>query len=127
TAPDGRSFIIQPFDKTNLKAIEQAIQNSELGLNPNNDGSIIRISVPPLSEDRREELIKQVGKIAEEKARVPLRNIRRDSNDQLKKLKGSVSEDDLKKQQDSLEKLTSKFVASVDEILDKKEQELKKI
>jgi ribosome recycling factor len=127
SAPDGRSFIIQPFDKANLKAIETAIQNSDLGLSPSNDGSIIRISVPPLSNDRRDELVKQVGKLAEEKAKVPVRNIRRDAQDQLKKLKGTVSEDELKKNQEALEKLTTKFINSVEELLSKKEQELKTI
>ncbi|MDJ0626205.1 MAG: ribosome recycling factor [Candidatus Caenarcaniphilales bacterium] len=124
TAPDGRSFVIQPFDKTNLKAIEQAIQNSELGLNPTNDGSIIRIVVPPLSEDRRKELVKQVSKITEDKGKVPTRNIRRDSNDQLKKLKGSISDDELSNHQDELEKITSKYINLVDEAFNKKKVEL---
>ncbi|HEY9885946.1 MAG TPA: ribosome recycling factor [Vampirovibrionales bacterium] len=127
TAPDGRSFIIQPFDKTNLRSIELSIQNSELGFNPTNDGEIIRISVPPLSEDRRAELIKQAGKMAEEKGRVPVRNIRREANDQLKKLKGSISDDELKKLQDKFEKVTSGYIAQVDEALSAKEVELKTV
>ncbi len=127
TAPDGRSFLIQPFDKTNLKAIEQAIQASDLGFNPSNDGQVIRINVPTLSEDRRKELIKQVGKIAEERGRLPLRNLRRDFNDQIKKLKGSISEDESKKLHDDLEKITGKFVHKVDELTEKKDLELQKI
>jgi ribosome recycling factor len=127
SAPDGRSFMIQPFDKSNLKAIETAIQNSDLGFSPSNDGSVIRINVPPLSNDRRNELVKQVSKMTEEKAKIPIRNIRRDAQDSLKKLKGTVSDDELKKDQDNLEKTTSKYIATVDELLSKKEQELKTI
>jgi ribosome recycling factor len=127
TVPDGRSFLIQPFDKGNLKAIEQAIISSDLGFNPSNDGAAIRINVPVLSEDRRKELIKQVGKISEEKGKVVLRNLRRDAQDQLKKLKGSISEDELKKAQEDIEKITGKFIGLIDEHADKKEQELKTI
>jgi ribosome recycling factor len=127
TAPDGRSFMVQPFDKNNLKAIEQAIQNSDLGFNPSNDGTVIRISVPTLSEDRRKELIKQVGKMSEERGRIPVRNIRRDTNDQLKKLKGSISEDELKKAHEDLEKLTSKYVGNIDELTEKKDKELQTV
>lgn len=127
TAPDGRSFLIQPFDKANLRAIEQAISNSDLGFNPTNDGNSIRITVPSLSNERREELIAQVSKIAEHEARVPVRNIRRDGNDQIKKLKGTISEDEVKKAQEDLEKLTSKYIAQVDDLAHKKEIELKTV
>ena len=127
TAPDGRSFLIQPFDKSNLKAIEQAISNSDLGFNPTNDGNCIRITVPTLSNERREELIAQVNKIAEHEARVPVRNIRRDANDQIKRLKGSISEDELKKTQEELEKLTTKYISQVDDLARKQEVELKTV
>jgi ribosome recycling factor len=127
TAPDGRSFMIQPFDKTNLKAVEQAIVNSDLGFNPSNDGQVIRIIIPALSEDRRKDLVKQVNKIAEDKGRLPVRNLRRDANDQIKKLKGTVSEDELKRFHDDLEKVTTKYIAQVDELAQKKEKELQTI
>jgi ribosome recycling factor len=127
TAPDGRSFVIQPFDKTNLRAIEQAITSSDLGFNPSNDGTVIRISVPTLSKDRRDEMVKHVNKLAEERGRIIVRNIRRDANDQIKKLKGTISDDELKKGQEDLEKLTSKYIAKIDDLTDKKEAELQTI
>ncbi len=127
TAPDGKTLLIQPFDKSNLKAIETAIQNADLGFNPSNDGNVIRISVPALSKERRDEMAKQVGKMSEERGRLPIRNIRRDANDQLKKLKGSISEDELKKAHDDLEKITGKSIDKVDELTEKKEAELQVI
>ena len=127
TVPDGRSFVIQPFDKNNLRAIEQAIANSELGFNPTNDGSVIRISIPPLSEERRKDLIKQVGKTAEERGRLPIRNLRREANDSLKKLKGTIAEDELKKLQGELDKITSKQVGKIDQLAEEKEIELQTI
>lgn len=127
TAPDGRTFLIHPFDRANLKSIEQAIISSDLGLNPSNDGQVIRISVPALSDDRRKELVKQVNKIAEDKGRLPIRNLRRDANDQLKKLKSSISEDELKKLQDNLEKITTKYISQIDDLAEKKDKELQTI
>ncbi len=128
TVPDGRTLQIQPFDKTNLKAIEQAISNSDLGLNPTNDGNLIRINVPALTEDRRKELSKQVGKAGEERGKIPVRNIRRDGNDAIKKLKGSgISEDEVTKALETLEKSTNKFIEKIDELVEKKEKELKTV
>jgi ribosome recycling factor len=127
SVPDGRSFAIQPFDKSNLQAIEHAIQSSDLGLTPNNDGNVLRIHVPPLSEDRRKELRKQVNKLAEEKGYVVIRNIRREANDQLKKLKAEVSEDDLKRHYDRVDKITSTYNAKVEELIAKKDNELAQV
>jgi ribosome recycling factor len=98
-----------------------------LGFNPSNDGQVIRIIIPALSEDRRKDLVKQVNKIAEDKGRLPVRNLRRDANDQIKKLKGTVSEDELKRFHDDLEKVTTKYIAQVDELAQKKEKELQTI
>lgn len=128
TVPDGRSFLIQPFDKANLKAIETGIVNSDLSFNPSNDGSCIRINIPPLSEDRRKELIKTLNKTAEDKGRVVMRSLRRDSQDQIKELKKTgISEDEIKKALEDLEKLTLKYVKSLEEAVSKKEIELKTI
>ena len=128
SVPDGQSFLIQPFDRNNLKAIETAIKASDLGLNPSNDGQAIRISVPPLSKDRRDEMVKHVSKLSEESGRVVLRRIRQTAKDELKKLKdSSVSEDDIKKFQDTLEKITSKHIDQIDEAAKKKEKELQTV
>ena len=125
TVVEGRNFLIQAFDKSNLRAIETAIANSDLGLNPTNDGDQIRIVLPALSQDRRNELVKQVNGLAEERGRVVLRGIRQDMREKLKKLKGEgISEDQLKKANDDLEKLTSKYVSQVDELAQQKEKEL---
>jgi ribosome recycling factor len=121
---DGRSLVIQPYDKSALKEIETAIHKSDLGLTPNNDGSLIRINIPPLTEERRKELAKIVRKFAEE-ARVSVRNIRRDSADELKKLKGSgTSEDEIKRQEENLQKITDKYVKEIDRLTHEKEAEI---
>ena len=123
--PEARSVIIQPFDKSLIGEIEKAIQVSDLGLNPSNDGKVIRISIPPLTADRRKELVKQAKGIAEN-SRTAIRNIRRDGNDEFKKLQkaGELTEDGLKQEEDKLQKLTDKFVAEINKIYESKEKEI---
>ena len=124
SSPDPRSLMIQPWDASLLKAIEKAIQTSELGINPTNDGSAIRLVFPELTEERRKELVKDVKKKGEG-AKVAIRNIRRDGNDALKKLKGSeVSEDEIKDMEEELQKVTDKFVKKVDEAVEAKSKEV---
>ncbi|WP_022852451.1 ribosome recycling factor [Thermodesulfatator atlanticus] len=122
---DARLIVIQPWDVSAIGAIEKAIQRSELGLNPVNDGKVIRISVPPLTEERRKELVKMVRKIAEE-ARIAVRNIRRDVLDDLKELKkeGEISEDDFYRAQDQLQKITDEYIGKIEKILEQKEKDI---
>jgi len=121
SAPDANLLVIQPWDKTALKEIEKAILSSDRDLNPNNDGIVIRIPIPALTEERRKELVKQVKKIAEE-FKVQVRNVRRDSNDDLKKIeKGSVSEDAITESIDAVQTKTDKAIKVVDEIIKNKE------
>ena len=125
--PDTRTLTITPWDKTALSAIEKAILKSDLGLTPANDGSIIRLNIPPLTEERRAELAKSTKKFGEE-AKVANRNIRRDANDEIKKKeKGEISEDESRRHQDDVQKLTDKFVAEVDKILVAKEKEIMEV
>lgn len=127
TVSDARTLLIKPFDKSALKEIEKAIVNSGLGLTPNNDGSVIRLVLPSLTEERRKELTKVVRKYAEE-SRVAIRNIRRDALDELKKMKGKeISEDELKRQEESLQKLTDKYVKEIDKMTDAKEAEVMEV
>jgi ribosome recycling factor len=123
--PEARMVVIQPWDKNLITEIEKAILKSELGLNPSNDGKVIRISIPPLTADRRKELVKQAKNIAEQH-RVSIRNIRRDGNDELKKLQkeGTLTEDDLKTKEDELQKSTDKFIQEVNKIFEEKEKEI---
>jgi ribosome recycling factor len=123
--PEPRQLMIQPWDKGMLQEIERAIQKSDLGLNPMNDGIVIRLVIPPLTEQRRQELVRLVKKTAEE-SRVAVRNIRRDANDELKKLEksGDISEDDARRGSDRVQGLTDKFVAEVDHAATAKEQEI---
>lgn len=123
--PEARSIIIQPFDKSLIAEIEKGIQVADLGLNPSNDGKVIRISIPPLTADRRKELVKQ-AKTTAENSRTSIRNIRRDGNDELKKQQkaGEITEDDLKKMEDELQKLTDKYIAEINSIYDTKEKEI---
>ena len=125
SVPEARSVVIQPFDKTLIGEIEKAIQKSELGLHPSNDGKIIRIAIPPLTAERRKELVKQ-AKAAAETSRVAIRNIRRDGNDDLKKLQkdSKLTEDELKTAEDALQKSTDKFIADINKILETKEKEI---
>lgn len=122
---EARVLVIQPWDKTVLKPIEKAIQSSDLGINPQNDGTIIRLTFPTLDGDRRKALAKDVKKRAEE-AKVAVRNIRRDAMDDLKKQKknNEITEDDQKNEENIIQKLTDKYVKEIDQIADKKEQEI---
>ena len=123
--PEPRLLVVQPWDRSTITSIEKAIQKSDLGLNPNSDGTVIRIAIPQLNEERRRDLVKQVHKRAEE-GRVAIRNIRRESQDNLKRRERehAISEDELKRAADRLQKLTDGFVGQVDEVARRKEQEL---
>lgn len=123
--PEARSVIISPFDKSLISAIEKAIQKAELGLNPSNDGKVIRIAIPPLTADRRKDLVKQ-AKATAENYRTTIRNIRRDGNDDLKKQQkaGEITEDGLKTETDKLQKITDKFIDEINKIYDAKEKEI---
>lgn len=122
--PEPRMIQIQPWEKTMLKVIEKAIQVSDLGINPTNDGSCIRLVFPELTEERRKELVKDVKKKGEA-AKVAVRNIRRDGNDAFKKLKGTdVSEDEIKDMTDELQKLTDKFIKEIDKTVEIKSKEV---
>ncbi len=128
TAPEPRLLLIQPWDKTGLKDIEKAILKSDLGLTPNSDGSVIRLNIPQLTEERRKELVKVVRKKAEE-TRVAIRNIRRDANDQLKAQEkgGNLSEDELHIAQGEVQDLTAKQTDQVDKMLEVKEKEIMEV
>ncbi len=124
TVPEPRIIQIAPWEKSMLKAVEKAIQTSDLGINPSNDGSIIRLVFPELTEERRKDLAKEVRKKAEE-GKVAIRNIRRDGNDYLKKLgKTEVSEDEIKQMEEQLQKTTDKYVKEVEGLMEKKTKEL---
>lgn len=125
--PDSRTLTIQPWDKSSLGDIEKALLKSDLGLTPTNDGSQIRISVPPLTEERRADLVKMTKKFGEE-AKVAIRNIRRDANDEIKKLeKSSISEDESRRHQEDIQKSTDRFTAEVDKTLSLKEKEIMEV
>jgi len=123
--PEARMVVIQPWDKGLIKEIEKAILSADLGLNPSNDGKVIRIAIPPLTADRRKELCKQAKNIAEN-SRVAIRNIRRDGNDDLKKQQkdGILTEDSLKTAEDALQKSTDSFIQEINKILESKEKEI---
>jgi ribosome recycling factor len=123
SVPEPRMLIVQPYDKSSVSAIEKAIQASELGLNPSNDGNIIRLTFPPLTEERRKDLIRVVRHMAEE-GRIAIRNVRRHTKDDIESLEGDVSEDDVRRGEDRLQKITDEHVARVDELLQHKEEEL---
>lgn len=122
--PEARLIVIQPFDKNALNDIERAIQTSELSLNPNNDGKVIRINIPPLTEERRKDLVKQAKNIGEQ-SRVSIRNIRRDVNDHIKK--GEFTEDEQKKGMDEAQKLTDHYIKEIGVVIDEKEKEIMEI
>lgn len=125
---EARILVIQPWDKSSLGLIEKAIQTSDLGINPMNDGSVIRIAFPPLTEERRKELCKQVGKLAEE-SKVAIRSIRRDSIDSFKAMKkrSEVTEDELKVIENEIQKFTDDFCKNIDEMWKTKEKEIMSI
>jgi ribosome recycling factor len=126
--PEARLVIIQPWDRSVLAEIEKAIQKSELSVNPNNDGKVIRIAIPPLTEERRKELAKVAKNIAE-KSRVSIRNVRRDINEDIKKKEkdGSLSEDQAKRGMDDIQKLTDKYIEEINSVLGKKDKEIMEI
>jgi ribosome recycling factor len=125
STPDARSFLISPWETSILKEIEQAIVKSDLGMSPMNDGKVIRLKVPELTEERRKDLVKNIKKICED-ARVAVRMVRRDANDELKKLlkDKAISEDDNKRQQDEVQKLTDDYIKKIDQMAADKEKEL---
>lgn len=124
-APESRLLVITPYDKTALSDVEKAIQKADLGLSPSNDGNVIRISVPALTEERRKDLVKVVGKYAEE-SRIQVRNIRRDANEQLKKVEktGELTEDELRNSQDAVQKETDEHIAKIEQLVKGKEKEI---
>lgn len=123
--PEARLVVVSPFDKSLISAIEKAIQTADLGLNPSNDGKVIRIAIPPLTADRRKELVKQAKNTAEN-YRTTIRNIRRDGNDALKKQQkaGELTEDQLKTETDKLQKLTDKYIEEINKVYEAKEKEI---
>lgn len=128
SAPEPRMLVITPYDKSAIAEVEKAIQKADLGLSPSSDGNIVRINIPALTEERRKQLAKVVGKYSEE-AKVQIRNIRRESNDRLKKLEkdGDLTEDDLRSFQDDVQKVTDEHVLKVDELAKTKEEEIMEV
>lgn len=125
STPDGKTLVVQPYDKSALKDIEAGLNKADLGMAPANDGNVIRLTVPILTEDRRKEMVKIVKKVAED-GKVSIRNARRDGIDQIKALEKekTISEDDSKKEQDNLQKLTDKYTKEIDELCAGKEKEV---
>ncbi len=125
TTPDSTTIVVQPYDKGSMEQIEKAIAMSDIGLTPNNDGEVIRLNIPPLTSERRQELVKLASKYAEE-GRVSVRNIRRDAIDEVRKAEKNheLSEDESHDIQDKIQKLTDKYVAKIDEILKAKEEDI---
>lgn len=125
SVPEARMLVIQPYDKSILSDIEKAILKSDIGITPSNDGSIIRLAIPQLTEERRKELVKVVKKESED-AKVAIRNIRRDANDDLKKLEknGEITEDDQRGYSDDIQKLTDEYIIKVDQLTKDKEKEI---
>ncbi|GEN54116.1 ribosome recycling factor [Halobacillus litoralis] len=128
SAPEPRLLVITPYDKSAIAEIEKAIQKADLGLSPSSDGNVVRINIPALTEERRKDLAKVVGKYSEE-AKVQIRNIRRDSNDRLKKLEkdGELTEDDLRSYQDDVQKVTDQHVEKIDQLAKTKEEEIMEV
>lgn len=128
SVPEARLLAIQPYDKSMLGEIEKAILKSDIGITPSNDGTIIRLAVPALTEERRKELVKTVKKEAED-AKVVIRNVRRDANDEFKKLEknGEITEDELHRNGDEIQKLTDSFIKKIDDIAKEKEDEIMEI
>ena len=128
SVPEARMIVIQPWDASILKEIEKEILKSDIGINPNNDGKVIRLVFPELNEERRKEIVKDIRKMAEE-SKVAVRSIRRDAIDEAKNMQknSEISEDELKGAEDQIQKLTDKYVAEIDQILEKKEKEVMSI
>jgi ribosome recycling factor len=125
SVPEARLVVIQPWDKSVLSEIEKAIQKSELSINPNNDGKVVRISIPPLTEERRKELVK-LAKAKAEQSRVTVRNVRRDANEEYKDLQkdSKISEDESKRGVEEIQKLTDKYIEEINHVLEAKEKEI---
>ena len=123
SVPEPRLLVVQPYDRASMNAIEKAIKASDLGLNPSNDGNVIRLSFPPLTEERRRDLIKMVRHMAEE-GRVAVRNVRRHVKEDMEALHGEVSDDDIRRGEKGLQELTDRFVQKIDDLLSNKETEL---
>ncbi|NLP29043.1 MAG: ribosome recycling factor [Clostridia bacterium] len=125
SAPEPRMLLIQPWEKSTLKAIEKAILKSDLGINPTNDGTVIRMLIPELTEETRRNLVKQVKKTGED-SKIAIRTIRRDANDKIKALKknGEMSEDEIKKAEDDIQKKTDNYIKEIDKIVEVKEKEI---
>jgi len=128
SVPEPRIIVIQPWEKTMLNAIDKAIQKSDLGLMPNSDGVVIRLAIPQLTQERRTEIVKVIHKKAED-CRVVIRNLRRDANESIKKVEKdkTVSEDEAKKAQDDIQKLTDKYIKEIDQIMAGKEKEIMEV
>lgn len=128
SVPEARLMVIQPYDKTTLGDIEKAILKSDIGITPSNDGSVIRLAVPALTEERRKELVKEVKKEAED-SKIAIRNVRRDANDELKKLEknGDITEDELRREGEDIQKLTDAYIVKIDELAKDKENEIMEI
>lgn len=128
TVPDSRMLVVQPWDKSALGPIEKAIQKADLGLNPVNDGTVVRLPVPQLTEERRKDLVKVVKKEAEEQ-KIAVRNVRRESNDKIKALEkdAKITEDEQKKGLDDVQKLTDKYIAEIDKLVEQKEKEIMEV
>ena len=125
---EARMLVIQPYDATTLKNIEKAIQSSDIGINPQNDGKVIRLAFPPLTEERRKELVKTIQKYGEE-AKVSVRNVRRDAIDEFKNLKkkSEITEDDLKDGEKEMQNITDKYTKEIDAVISKKEKEIMEV
>lgn len=123
SVPEPRMLLVQPYDKSSVPNIERALRTSDLGLNPSSDGNVIRIAFPPLTEERRKELIRVVRAMAEE-GRVAVRNVRRHSKSEMEALHGEISDDDIRRGEDELQKLTDRYVEEIDRLLAHKEEEL---
>lgn len=128
SAPEARVLLIQPFDKTSIKNIEKAILKSDLGLNPSNDGTVIRLVIPELTEETRKDLVKKVKKVGEE-TKIAVRSARRDCNDKIKGLKknNEITEDEMKKYEDKIQKTTDNHIKTIDKLLENKEKEVMSI
>ena len=128
SVPEPRTLMINPWDKSSMAEIEKAIRNSDLGLNPTNDGEVIRISIPSLTEERRKELAKKVQKVSED-FKVRIRNERREANDTIKKMEkdSELTSDESKKAQDEVQKITDKFIKEIDSIADSKEKDIMEV
>ncbi|WP_252313792.1 ribosome recycling factor [Sinobaca sp. H24] len=128
SVPEGRLLVVAPYDKSSINDMEKGIQKANLGLTPSNDGEVIRIAIPALTEERRKDLSKLIGKYAEE-AKVAVRNLRRDANESLKKQQkdGDITEDDLRRQQDDIQKVTDQHIAEIDKAAADKEKEIMEV